>query len=140
MHVHMFLFLPVLSFLVHAFIPRIAFLYALAYFQQAPNTDMWLIPSHLTSVCFVDLPGDNLELLLELHLLCLSLCGLLLKCVQCLYCNFVADKPFTLCLGLCHICLGFLYPCNDLCCSLLEWFHLILALLFLCLHSYEFCL
>jgi hypothetical protein len=66
MHACMLLFLPVVVFLVHAFLPKINFISSLSYFQQAPNTDIWLIPSHLTFVCFVDLPSDCLELLPQL--------------------------------------------------------------------------
>jgi hypothetical protein len=120
------------------FFPKISFLYSWACFQQAPNTKMWLILSHLTSVCFIDLPGDRLELLHKLCFLHSSLCGILLECIQHLHCNLVVDHPFTFCLGVCHICFGFLFLCNDLCCMLLEWFHLSLTLLFLFLRSYEF--
>jgi hypothetical protein len=140
MHAHVLLFLPAVAFLVHAFLPKIDFLYAFAYIQQAPNINMWLVSSHLTSVCFVNIPGDRLELLHELCCMRLGLHNVLLECVQYLHCNITANNIFTLLLGLCHICFGFLFLCNDLCCSLLERFHLVLALLFLCLHSYEFCL
>jgi hypothetical protein len=101
---------------------------------------MWLIPSHLTLACFFNLSCDRLELLHEIFCLCLGLRGLLLECVQYMHCNIIVDHSFTLCLGLCHICFGFLFLCNDLCFSLLEWFHLSLTLFFLCLCSYELCL
>jgi len=129
---HVLLFLLVVAFLVHALFLKITFLSALACFQQTPNTNMWLIPSHLTFVSLVDLPGDFLELLPELCCLCLSLHSLLLECVYCLRCNLVTDQPCTLCMRLCHIFIGFL------CYSLLEHFHLILVLLFLHLGSGEF--
>jgi hypothetical protein len=77
MNVHMLLFLPIIAFLVHSFLPKITFISALAYFQQVPNTGMWLVPSNLAFVCFVNIPGDHLELLPELCCLCLSLRGLL---------------------------------------------------------------
>jgi hypothetical protein len=134
------LFLPAVAFLVHALFPKIGFLFSLAYFQQAPNTDMWLIPSHITFVRFIDLPSDHLELLPELHFLCLGMHSLLLECVYCLRCNLVTDKPCTLCLGLFHVFLSFLYLCNDFFYSLLKRFHLSLALDFLHLRSGEFCL
>jgi hypothetical protein len=130
MHVCMLIFLPAVTFLLHAFLPKITFLSDSACFQQAPNTDMWLVPSHLTLVCFVDLSCNRLELLRELCCLRLGLHSLLLECVQYLHCNLVPDHPCTLCLGLCHIRFDFLCLCNDLCCSLLEQFHLSLELLF----------
>jgi hypothetical protein len=139
MHACVLLFLLVVTFLVHAFLPKIPFLFNSFCFQQPPNIDMWLILSHLTPMCFIDLPCDCLELLHELCCLCLGLRGLLLKCVQYLR-NLVNDHPCTFCLSLCHMCFGFLCLCNDLCFSLLVGFHLSLALLFLCLRSYEFCL
>jgi hypothetical protein len=119
------------------FFPKIAFLSDSAYFQQAPNTDMCLILSHLTLVGFIDLSCDHLELLCELCCLRLGLCSLLLKCVQYLHCNIVTDHPCALYLGLCHIHFCFLCLCNELCCSLLEWFYLSPTLIFLCLRSYE---
>jgi hypothetical protein len=134
MHACVLLFLPIVVFLVHAFLPKISFLSILVFFQQPPNT---LIPSHLALVCFVDLPCDRLKILHELFCLCLGLCVLLLECIQYLYCNIVVDHPCTFCLGLCHTCFGFFFLCNQLCCSLLEWLHLSLALLFLHLCSYE---
>ena len=99
---------------------------------------MWLIPSHLTLVCFVNISCDHLELLCELYFLRLVLHILLLECIQYLYFNLIIDHSCTLFPGLCHISFGFLFLYNDLCFLLLEWFHLILALLFLCLHNYEF--
>jgi hypothetical protein len=101
---------------------------------------MWLVPSNLSFVRFIDLPGDPLELLLELCCLCLHLRGVFLERVYYLDCNFVTDQSNTLSLGPCYKCLDFLCMCNDLCYSLLERFHLSLTLLFLCLRSGEFCL
>jgi hypothetical protein len=138
MHACVLLFLSVVASLVHTFFPKIIFLSALACFQQAPNTDMWLVSIHLTFVSFVDIPSDRLEILPKIHCLCLSLHGLLLKCVYCLHYNLVVDQPCALCLVLFHICLGFLYLCSEFYYSLLEWFHLILVLLFLCLRSGDF--
>jgi hypothetical protein len=109
MHAHMLLFLPTVASLVHSFFPKIIFLSTLACFQQAPNTDRWLVPSHLTFMHFIDIPGDHLEILLELYCLCLSLHSILLECVYCLDCNIFTDQHCLLCLGLCHICLGFLF-------------------------------
>jgi hypothetical protein len=88
---------------------------ALACLQQAPNTDMWLIPSHLAFVCFLDLLGDCLELFLELCCLCLRLCSLLLECVHYLDCYFITDQFHALFLGLCYMCLGFFFLCQDFC-------------------------
>jgi hypothetical protein len=109
MHARVLLFLPAIASLVHSFFPKIAFLSTLASFQQAPNTDMFLVLSHLTFMCLIDLPGDLLELFPELCFLCLILRGLLLECVYCLHYNIIIDQPYALCLGLCHICLGFLF-------------------------------
>jgi hypothetical protein len=66
MHAHMLLFLPVVAFLVHSFLPKIAFISDSSFFQQDPNTDMWLILIQLTLVCFIDLSFDRLKLLPEL--------------------------------------------------------------------------
>jgi hypothetical protein len=140
MHACVLPFLPAVAFLVHALFPKIAFFSALAYFQQAPNIDTWLIPSHLTFVSFINLLGDCLELLPKLCWLHLSLRGLLLECVYCLRHNLVTNQPCTFFLGLCHICLGFLYLCNDFCYSLLKRFHFHLTLLFLSPRSGELCL
>jgi hypothetical protein len=82
MHAHMFLFHLVVSFLLHASLPKIAFLYYSACLQSAPNTNMWLILSHLNLVCFVDLSCDLLKLLCELCFLYLGLHGLLLEWTQ----------------------------------------------------------
>lgn len=122
------------------FLSKIACLYDSAFFQQDPNTDMWLIPRHLTSVCFVDLSCDHLELLHELCCLCLVLRDLFLECIQYLHCDLIIENPCKLFLVLCHICFGFICLCDDLGYSLLEQFNLSLVLLFLCLHSYELCL
>jgi hypothetical protein len=108
-HVRVLLFLPAVTFPVHVFLPKIAFLSALACFQKAPNADMWLVPSHLNPMCFVDLPCDRLKLLHKLHCLRLGLHRLLLECVQFLHCNLIADHPCVFCLGLCHVFFGFLF-------------------------------
>jgi hypothetical protein len=118
--------------------PQIAFLSALACFQHAPNTDMWLILSHLTFVHFIDLPGDRLELLLELCFLCLDLRDLLLECVYHVDYDFVTDQSYALFLDLYYMCLGFLCLWNDFCYSFLKQFCLSLTLPFQCLHSGEF--
>jgi len=55
-------------------------------------------------------------------------------------CNVITDKFQTLFLGLCYMFLGFLCLCQDFYYPLLQRFHLSLLLLFLCLHSGEFCL
>jgi hypothetical protein len=88
-HARVLFFLPAVAFLVHAFLhvcmlcfppavtssfcmlsfPMIILLSTLAYCQQAPNTDMWLVPSHLILLSFLDLLGDRLELFLKLCLL-----------------------------------------------------------------------
>jgi hypothetical protein len=78
-----------------AFLPR-----PLACLQQAHNTDMWLVLSHLSFVCFLDLLGDCLELFLELCYTCLRLHSLLLECVHYLECNFITDQFHALFLGL----------------------------------------
>jgi hypothetical protein len=140
MHACMFFFLPTIAFLVYGFFAKITLLSTLVCFQQAPNTDMWLLLSHLSFVHFVGLPSDNLELFLELCYLCLRLRGLLLECVYCLGCNFITDKSGALLLGLLYMSLGFLCLCKDFCYFLLEQFHLSLTLLFLCLRGGEFCL
>jgi hypothetical protein len=140
MHARVMFFLPTVTFLLHSFLPKIVFLFYLAYFQEDPNTDMWLIPSHLTLVCFIDLSFDRLKILHEICFLCLGLHSLLLECVQYLHCNLLIDHPCTLCLGLFHLHFCFLHLCNNLCFPLLDRFHLSLALLFLCLHNYELCL
>jgi hypothetical protein len=109
MHARVLLFLPAVAFLVHSFLPKISFLSTLTCFQHAPNIDMWLVPSHLTSMCFFDLPGDHLELLHEFRCVRLGLRGILLESIQYLYYNLIVDQPCTFFLGLCHICLGFLF-------------------------------
>jgi hypothetical protein len=113
---------------------------ALAYLQQSPNTDMWLIPSHLAFVCFLDLLGDHLECFLELYYLCLRLRSILLECVHYLDYYFVTDQFHALCLGLCYMCLRFFCLCQDFCYPLLQGFYLSLSLMFLCLCSGELCL
>jgi hypothetical protein len=150
----MLLFLPVVAFLAcaHVVLPskcrfaRARFLsqkchdfplWPLACLQQAPNVDMWLIPSHLTLVRFFNLLGDRLELFPELCCLCLCLRSLLLECVHYLDCNFIIDQFHTRYLGMCYVCLGFLCLCQDFCYSFLQWFHLSLPLMFLCLHGSE---
>jgi hypothetical protein len=99
---------------------------------------MWLIQIHLNFVNFFNNSCESLELLCEFHCLCLSLCGLLSKCVQYLHSNLLVDNLYTFCLNLCHVILCLLYLCNDLYFPLLERFHLSLSLLLLCLRSYEF--
>jgi len=136
LHARMLLFLPAVAFLVHAFFPKISFLSALACFQQVPNNNMWLVLSHLTQI--FDLPRDLLELLFELYFLCLCLHSILLECVHYLDYNFIIDQFHTFCLGLCYMCLGFLFLYPDLCYPLLKWFHLSPTLLLLCLHNGEF--
>jgi hypothetical protein len=100
--------------------PKMLCFSSLAYLQQAPNIDMWLVPSHLTFVCFLDLPSDRLDLFLELCCLFLCLCSLLIKCVHYLGCNFIADQFHELCLGIFYLCLGFLYLYQDFCYRLLQ--------------------
>jgi hypothetical protein len=100
MDARVLLLLPFVASLMHAFFPKITFLSTFSCFQQGPNIDMWLIPSHLTFVCLIDLPSDRLEIFPSLCYLRLSLCGLLLECIYCLHYNFVNDQPWALCLGL----------------------------------------
>jgi hypothetical protein len=122
------------------FFPKIAFPSSLACFQQAPNIDIWLVLSHLSPMCFVDLLDDHLELLHELPCLCLGVHNLFLECIPYLHCNILVDHPCKFFSGLCHVFFCFLYLCNDLGYSLLARFHLSLALLLMRLRSYEFCL
>jgi hypothetical protein len=138
LHARVLCFLLAVSFLMHAFFPQkcLAFpLWTLSYLQQPPNTNMWLIPIHLSSVCFLDLLGDHLELFPELCCLCLCLRSLLLECVHYLDCNFITDQFYALYLGLCYMCLGFLCLCQHFCYPFLQQFHLSLPLLFLRLHD-----
>jgi hypothetical protein len=156
-HACMLFFLPAAAFLacVHAVFPSsylfsracflsqklLAFpLWPLACLQQPPNTDLWLVPSHLTLVLFVDLLGDRLEHFPKLCHLCLCLPSLLLECVHYLDYNCITDQFHTLCIGLCYMFLGFLCLCQDFCYPFLQWFHLSLPLLFLCLCGSELCL
>jgi hypothetical protein len=111
--------------------PKMPFFSSLAYLHHAPNNDMCLIPGHLTFVCFLDLLGDHLECFLELCYLCLHLSNLLLKCVHYLDSNFITDQFHTLYLGLCYIHLGYFFLCHDFFYMFLQWFHLILMLLFM---------
>ena len=99
---------------------------------------MWLVPSHLNLVHFFDFSCERLKLLCEFICLCLSLHSLFSKCIQYLHCNLVVDHLCALCLSLCLVLIYLFYLCNDLRCSLLERFHLILSLLLLCLCNYEF--
>jgi hypothetical protein len=140
MNARILIFPPVVAFLLHAILPKISFLSDSTYFQQAPNTNMWLISSHLTLVWFVNLSCVRLELLHKTCFLRLGLRVIILECIQYLHCNIITNRDFTLYLGLCHICFFFLCLCNDLCYPLLEWFHLSQTLLFMCLCNYEFCL
>jgi hypothetical protein len=122
------------------YFPMIILLSTSTYCQQNPNTNMWLIPSHLIHLSFLDLLSDHLELFLELCCLCQCLCGLLLDCVHYLDYHFITDKYYTLCLGLFYFCLIFLFLCQYFCYPLLQWLYLSLTLLFLRLRSDEFCL
>jgi hypothetical protein len=61
--------------------PKMPFFSTLASLQKAPKTDMCLVPSHLTLLCFLDLLGDRLELFLEICFLCMRLHSLLIECV-----------------------------------------------------------
>jgi hypothetical protein len=101
---------------------------------------MWLVPSHLTFVRFFDLLGDRLELFLELCCLCLHLHGLLLECVYYLDCNFITDQSMHSSWVCAISVLASSAYAMTSATVLLEWFHLSLTLLFLCLHSGEFCL
>jgi hypothetical protein len=138
MHARVLLFIPYVFFLLHDSLPKITFLPNSLYIQQTPNIDMCLVSSHLNLMYFVDLSYDHLELLRELHCLQLGLHGLLLECIQYLHCNIIAEHPCLLFLSLCHVRIFFFRLCNDLCCPFLEQFHLSMALLFLCLWSYDF--
>jgi hypothetical protein len=137
-HVPLLFFLPTATFLVHALFRKIALISAFFCFQQAPNTDMWLSPTHLTKI--FDLPGHCLEFFLELYYLCLCLHGLLLECVHYLDYIFVTDQFHALFLCLCYMRLCFLFLFQGFCYLLLKRFHLSLMLFLLCLCNCEFCL
>jgi hypothetical protein len=140
MHACMLLFLPALFFLFHDSPPKMSFLSYSACIQQAPNTDMSLISSHLNLVCLFDISYESLEIICELLCMHLILCSRLLECVKYLYYNLVVDHPYALYLSLCHVLLCVFHLHNDLYFPLLERFHLSLVILLLCLCSYELCL
>jgi hypothetical protein len=101
---------------------------------------MWLIPSHLNLVHFLNISCKSLELLYEFLCLHLSLRDLIPECVQYLHYNLVIDQHCALHLNLCHVLLCVFRLRNDLYFPLLERFHLSSVLLLLRLHSYELCL
>jgi hypothetical protein len=102
-----------------------------AYCQQAPNTDMWLVPIHLILLRFLSLLGDHLERFLELCFFCQYLHGLLLDGVHYLGYHFIVDQSCTFFLGLFYLCLNYLYLCEYFDYLFLQWLYLSLALLFL---------
>jgi len=98
---------------------------------------MWFVLRHLNLVHFVDISCESLKLLFEFIFLCFSLHGILPKWVQYMHCNHFIDHLYTLFLSSCHVIICVFYLRNDLHYLLLEWFHLSLALLLLCLCGYE---
>jgi hypothetical protein len=103
----------------HTFFPMIVLIFTSTFLlstsaccQQAPNTDMWLISSHLILLSFLGLLGDRLELFLELCCFCQCLCSLLLDGVHYLGFHFVIDQSCTFFLGLFYLYLNYLYLCE----------------------------